>query len=469
MIKLYDHQTKFVADLRAALRSHRSVLAQASTGFGKTVIAAYIAKAAAAKGKRIMFTVHRRDLLTQTAKTFDSFGISYGFVAAGYSPDPLQPVQIASIGSLKSRLEKIPPPALLVVDEAHLSAAKGWKTIINHFKTVGSIVVGLTATPWRLSGEGLGDLYDHMVQGPGMGWLIENKFLSDYDIYAPSSPDLGGVHSRAGDYINEELATAMDKASITGDVITHWSKYSSGKRTLVFCVSIKHSENVARQFRSAGIMAVHIDGETKHADRMIAFKAFASGDIMVITSVQIFSEGFDLSAQIGREVPVETICLLRPTKSLSLYLQQIGRGLRKKEEAATILDHSGNVLRFGLPDEERAWTLKGESRRKKKGEEGPSVNVRQCPRCYHVHKPADICPKCGHVYEIKSRDLKEVEGELVKVDKKSMRRKLLNEQWQAKTIADLVALAKRRGYKSPHAWAGYIYSSREAKRGETLT
>ena len=462
-ISLYPHQEKFIVDIREALRSKQAVLGQASTGFGKTCCVASIAKSASAKGKRVLFTVHRKDLLRQTSNTFKEFDIHHGVIATGQRPNPFAPVQIASIQTLQNRLDSQPFFDLVIPDEAHLSAAEGQKKVLLHFKKQGSKLVGLTATPERLSGEGLNDIFDTMVQGPSMAWLIKHGYLSDYKIYAPSQPDLTGVHTRMGDYINSELESAMNKPFITGNAISHYQKHAAGKRALAFCISIKHSQHVADQFRNAGIMAVHIDGETKHEDRVKAFRAFAKRDIQVITSVALFCEGFDLSSQIGQEVPIEATISLRPTQSLALDLQQKGRGLRRKPYPAIILDHSGNTLRHGLPDDERDWTLEGKKRSKKDKNE---VAVRQCPKCFAVHRPLPVCPSCGFVYEVKGRpDIEVVDGELQELDKDAMRRKRFKEQSKAQTIDELVALAKARGYKSPMAWAGYIFTARQAKRG----
>lgn len=420
-----------------------------------------MAKGATDKGKRTLFTVHRKDLLLQTARTFDSFNLQYGFIAAGYPALPQHPVQIASIETLKNRYDKIMKPDLLVIDEAHLSAAKGWKTLIQHYKSIGCKIIGLTATPWRLSGDGLDDIYDTMVKGPSTDWLIKNGYLSDYKIYAPEMPDLSGVHSKMGDYVNSELNTAMDKPSITGDAVSHYVRYANNKRALAFCVSIAHSQHVAQQFKEAGIMAQHIDGETPHEMRKKAFNAFADGHIKVITSVAIFCEGFDLSSQVGREVPIEAVILLRPTQSLTLFLQQIGRGLRRKPYPAIILDHSGNtVLRHGLPDDDRNWTLAGREKTRKGVK--PETSVRTCPTCFAVMRSGVMaCEYCKHIFEVKGREVGEREGILVEVDKEVVRRQKKIEQGKAKDLRGLIELGKQRGYKNPYAWSRYVLQARE--------
>lgn len=460
-IFLYPHQEKFVYDLRLAYKSHQSILAQASTGFGKTVIAAFMAKGATDKGKRILFTVHRKDLLLQTARTFDSFDLKYGFIAANIPSSPKQQVQIASIETLKNRYLAISKPDLIVVDEAHLSAAKGWKKLIQHYKSIGCKIIGLTATPWRLSGDGLDDIYDTMVQGPSTAWLIENEYLSNYIIYAPDSPDLNGVHSKMGDYVNSELTKAVDKPTITGSAVNHYLKYARNKRTLAFCTSIAHSIHVAAQFNASGIKAIHIDGETPQDERRRAFNAFANGDIKIITSVAIFCEGFDLSSQIGREVPIEAVILLRPTQSLTLHLQQIGRALRRKLNPAIILDHTGNTtLRHGLPDDDREWSLAGREKTKRgKQEKEPSVRV--CPKCFACMKSGvTACEYCKHIFPVKSREVDEQEGELVEVDREQLRLERKREQGKASNLDELIAVGKQRKYKNPYMWALYVLQAR---------
>lgn len=464
MIELYPHQAEFVGQLRAALRTHRAVIAQASTGFGKTILAAYMVKEAAGRGRRVLFTVHRRDLLHQTAATFDAFNIPYGVIAAGITSNPTAAVQIASMPTLQGRLEGAGDFDLVVADEAHLSAAAGQKRVVLHYKGRGACIVGLTATPGRLSGEGLGDIYETIVHGPAMEWLIEKGHLSRYRLYAPSVPDLSNVHSRMGDYVADELEATMSGKGIVGNAITHYRRLAPDYRALAFCVSRRHSEHVAEQFRAAGIPAVHIDGETPRAERLVAFRALAKGKINVITSVAIFCEGFDLSAQVQADVTIEAVILLRPTMSLNLYLQQVGRALRKKDFPAVILDHSGNSLRHGLPDTPRTWTLEGLKRKGRRpdanAEECP---IRQCPACFRVHRPTPICPECGHVYEIKARMPDEQDGDLTEVDLDAARRAAKWEQGKAQTIEDLVAIGRKRKYRNPRAWAFYVMRARRGK------
>ncbi len=454
MIRLRPYQEDIIDRARKSLMAHKSILIQAPTGSGKTVLSARMIGTAAERGFRSYFICHRQELLDQTEETFKEVGISFGFIAAGRRPDPYPNVQLCSVGTLISRLDRIPMPKFCIWDEAHHVAARGWAGVHGRYKD--SFHVGLTATPERLDGKGLGAWFKDIVSGPSMASLIQDGWLSDYKIFAPAKPDLTGVHKRMGDYQTSELAEVMEAGTITGDAISHYLQLARGKRAAVFCVSIKHSKHVAEQFKAAGVIAVHIDGKMNRFDRKMAIDGFRSGRIEVICNVEIINEGFDLPA-------IEVAILLRPTQSLALYLQQVGRSLRSGKKFALILDHAGNAARHGLPDDEREWSLEGaKKRRESKAEK--EVSIRECPQCYHVHAPLPVCPECGFVYQIQYREVEVVDGQLVELDKERLRRKRYREQSACKDKEDLVSLAHARGYSNPHGWAYYVMKSREKRR-----
>ncbi len=453
---LRPYQASIIDAARRHLREVRTVLLQAPTGAGKTALTASMLGTAAARGHRSWFICHRAELVEQAANTFAQVGISYGIIAAGARANPLAPVQIASIDTLKNRLDKVAPPALVVWDECHHVAAAGWSRVMAACPQAKH--VGLTATPWRLDGTGLGAHFERMVRGPSVRWLIEQGFLSPYRAFAPSHPDLGNVHTRAGDYVQTELAEVMGASAIVGDAVAHYRRLAAGKRAVAFCVSVKHSQHVATQFRAAGFVAHHLDGTTPRDERRAALQAFRDGHIQVLCNVDLFGEGFDLPA-------IEAAILLRPTKSLSLYLQQVGRALRPYpgKASALILDHANNIATHGLPDDDRDWTLEARERRKKGADDEANVAVRQCPRCFTVHRPAPVCSSCGHVYEGKPRQLEEVDGELHEIDVARAREMRKREQASARSLDDLIELARARGYKNPAAWAGHVYTARMAR------
>ena len=363
MITLFPDQLEFVENIRQAFRKHRRVLGQAATGFGKTVVGTHMARRAVDKAPGILWTNHRDFLLDQTSATFSLEGIPHSFMAAGRKLDPTSPVWIASVGSIKSRADKIPPPRFIVIDECHHTAAGTWSAILERWPY--AHVLGLTATPRRLDGKGLDQFFDVMVCGPPVAWLIDNGRLSGYRAFSLGAPDLSGVRTVAGDYDQEEIAHIMDRRQLRGDTVAHYRKYALGKRAIYFAVTVAHSKNLAATFCEHGIPAEHLDANSPTRDRIAAAQRLAAGELSVICNVDIMGEGYDLSAQAGQPVSVEVVGLCRPTHSLVLHLQQVGRALRPKAEPAILLDHAGNLLRHGLPDQERAWSLKGQKKAKK--------------------------------------------------------------------------------------------------------
>jgi len=465
MITLRADQEDLRTKLRVALRQHRSVLAYAPTGFGKTVLAAALIKMICDAGKRVIFCVHRVDLITQTAKTFAHFGIPFSYIASGYHCNPYHRIFIASIPTLKNRLIQC-PANYVFVDEAHLSASAGWAKVVSHYKAAGSRVIGLSGTPERLDGKPLGDVWDTMAMGPSVRWLIDNGHLSRYRAFAPAGLDMTGVKIRGGDYVASDVDEIMAGKAVLAGAVKHWRKLAFGKRTIAFAPSVKRAEHLASEFRDNGIVAVALDGNTPAADRRRAFEGFADRQIDIIVNCALFCEGFDLAAQVDRDVTIEAVLQWSPTQSLAKHLQQLGRGLRKKTEPAILLDLVGNLARpgLGLPDDEREWSLEG-----RKGRSN-DVKVLTCPECFASHPPAAECPECGHkhvkiVEPTGGREYEEVEGALEEVDVKALRRQRAAEQFKAQTLDELIELATARGYKSPKKWAAHVWTAREARGG----
>ena len=472
-MNLYPDQETFVAQIRDAFRSHQAVLAQAATGFGKTIVASFIAKAAAAKGKRVYFTVHRKNLITQTQRAFHSMGIPHGVIAAGRSEMLHEPVQIISIQSLARRLERIPPCDLAVIDECHLACSPSWSRVLHHFKSNGARLLGNSATPARLDNKPLGEHFDVIVEGPSVRSLIDAGRLSDYRIFAPSTPDLHDVSTRAGEYVSDELEEVMDTGAITGGAVEHYRRLMPGKRAIAFCVSIAHSRHVADQFIANGIPARHIDGETSHDERQAAIAAFANGSVSVLCNVDLITTGFDLSAQVGREVPVEGAIMLRPTQSTVLWIQMIGRVLRRKPDPAIIADHAGGTMKHGLPCTLREWTLEGRKRRKSTSDETAPA-LRHCPDCFCVFRAIlPACPLCGWIPETKARVPEHVDGELVELDKAQIEKERMWRKQEEKTAASidgfegLVRLAVEREYAT--GWAAHRWAARLRRQGQHVS
>jgi DNA repair protein RadD len=455
---LRPYQVSVYDDARALVQAgSRSILIQSPTGSGKTVLVAKMLDSAAQKGYRAWFNVHRRELVKQSVLTFtQATGREVGIVAAGFPGNRHLPIQICSIGTLRQRRKLLPDPNLIVWDEAHHSAAASWEEI--HEAYPNAVHIGVSATPERLDGRGLGKYFKELIVGPSVAWLIEQGYLSRYKLYAPSQPDLSDVHTIAGDYNKKELNAAMNRSAVVGDVIGHYRRLANGKRMIVFAWSIEASIDIAAKFNAAGIKAEHVDGKTDDHTRDVAMERFKSGETKVLTNVDLFGEGIDVPA-------MEAVALLRPTQSLALYLQQVGRALRPFEgkEHALILDHAGNCTRFGLPDDERTWTLEG----RKKGRAGEyATPIRQCHQCFAVVSAArDACPYCGAKFVAQSREIEQIEGELAEVEIKRIEKaERQREQAEAKTLDDLIKIGKLRGYKSPEKWAHHLYKARLAKQ-----
>lgn len=462
MLTLRPFQEDLIAGLRGSLRHHQSVLLQLATGGGKTVCAAAMTRNARAHNKRVWFICHRDFLLDQTGMTFERLDLHPSYIAAGRPFVPGAELQVCSIDTLKNRLEHLIPPDLIIWDEAHHVAAGGWARVRAWAGKAKN--VGLSATPVRLDGKGLRFAFSDMVCGPPMSWLMEQGYLSSYSYFAPSKPDLSALKTVAGDYSTDQLDDLMDKPAIIGDAVEHYARHSAGKRAVYFCVSIKHSIKVTEAFNAAGIKAMHLDGTSPSHERRAVARAFADGQVQVLTNVGLFGEGYDLSAQAGRDVTVETVGLMRPTKSLSLFLQMVGRAFRPKDYPAIVLDHGGCVEQHGLPDDDREWSLDGIVKKKKAPETDNGVRV--CKACFAAYKATlRACPVCQEVNHSPRSGPAEKDGNLVQIDPAVLRAQRMKQEHECRDINELVDLAKARGYVRPEAWAAKVWMERD-RRGQ---
>lgn len=434
-MQLRPYQSELVEELRAAWREgYKAPCIVLPCGGGKSVILAETARRTAANGKRVLFLVHRRELVEQIVRTFISWGVDMQFC-------DVMMVQTAS-----RRLSKLKKPALIMTDENHHSSAQSYKRIYEHFSDV--LRVGVTATPVRLGGSGLGDVNDKLIVGVSAKWLIENRCLSPYDYYAPDVADLTGVRTKMGEFVAADIEKAMIKNAVFGDVIAYYQKLAAGKKAVCYCAGIRHSKAMAESFSAAGIPAAHIDGETEKNERSRIISDFRCGRIQILCNVDLISEGFDVP-------DCECAILLRPTQSLTLYIQQAMRCMRFVDgKRAVIIDHVGNYARFGLPDDDREWNL--EKKPKKLREETDGIKAKMCPECFLTFSPPDnsekiICPHCGHVFEKKERrGLEEKSAELHKIEGFKLR---FDKPENCHSYGELLEYAKQRGYK--RGWAYY--------------
>ncbi|CDI02485.1 putative DEAD/DEAH box helicase-like [Candidatus Competibacter denitrificans Run_A_D11] len=461
-LSLFKHQEALMSAVKQSyLSGSQAVLMILPTGGGKTAIAAKIAQLAHAKGKRILFLAHRRELILQISRMLTVFGIGHGVIL----PDTFETkhsVQVASIATLARRLY----PGkyqfdLIIIDEAHHAVnGSGLGAIIEAFPK--AKLLGVTATPCRLDGRGLGKdaagYFDALVEGPSVLELIEAGYLARPVVYAPPAGqevDLRSVKVTAGDYNLGQLASVMDKALLTGDAVAHYRRHCDGAPALAFCVTVEHAEHVARQFREAGYRAAMLDGKTPDDRRDAMIRDLGRGELQVLASCNVVSEGTDIPI-------VAAAILLRPTASYALAMQQMGRVLRTYpgKQRATILDHAGNTRRHGLPTEPGQWSLANRPRNKS------ATNLHLTKDCVDcgalLPLAARTCPECSCVFEW-ARTTEEppptVAGELEAIDAVAVARERRREVARARSLEELQAIGRARGYKS--GWAWHIWRERQ--------
>lgn len=459
MLTLRPYQAAMMNAAMGKILAGESTLLCAPTGSGKTVCFAAIAQRMSQAGGRVTILVHRQELLEQVSRTLTDLEVDHGCIAPEYPNHKKKPVQIASVFTLVRRLADYQPPNLVIIDEAHHAIPRtSWGRVLSAWPHAARL--GVTATPERLGGEGLHDTFATLLIGPTVRDLIDHGHLCDYRLFAPPVSYTDGIHRRMGDYDKKELAQAADKPTITGNAVAHYLGLAKGKRALVFCVSVDHAKHVAEEFSDAQIRSEHIDGSMDRWTRQAIVRRFTTGQTTVLTSCDLISEGFDLPA-------IEVAILLRPTQSLALHLQQVGRALRPYtgKDYALILDHAGNTHRHGLPDDERAWSLDGKATRQA-SEGKASVSVRTCGGCFAaVRSLVPVCQYCGYVFPIKAREVEEVEGTLSEVDREAVRKAMKREQGYAKGMQELLVIQNQRGYKP--GWAHYVMQARQKKHART--
>lgn len=444
---LRPYQEFAITDAANSFRAYRRVLLVAPTGSGKTVIFCEVVRRALLLGNHLIIIAHRIEIVLQIHRALEKIGVDASIVAPGHE-FRIAPVMVAMVQSLARRIRNIPAPNLVIFDEAHHATATSYKAITKAWPD--ARVFGVTATPQRTDGAGLGDCFDVIVLGPPMRQLIADRYLSNYRFLAPPKvADFSSVKTRAGDYSLDQLAAAMDQHAITGDAEGHYRQHLAGKPAIAFCASVAHAEHVAEQFRDAGWDAASVDGAMAPNERAARIAAIGNGGLNILTSCDVISEGTDIPTVFGA-------ILLRPTQSVIVYLQQVGRVMRPKPDggSAVILDHVGNVFAHGMPDADREWTLDGAKKTNK------SPSIRQCGICYAVFPPAPVCPNCGEIFAGKPRksiavnggSLSEITAEELKQTIMRDTKPLISEAWRssnAGTARELFRqVAMMRGYKA---------------------
>lgn len=405
-MQLRPYQETALAETLANL-DKRPVLV-APTGSGKTTMGV-----AVAQGFRLLWIAHRRELIEQAAERLRSVGRAPDIVCASIHGDVGDGETIvASVQTLARR--KIPEADLTIIDECHHATSLSYLRITQS----ATRLLGLTATPFRLDGRGLRDAgFGAIVVAATPKELMHQGYLVRPGYWAPSSPDLDGIRIKHGDYDQEALALEMSKAKLVGDAVEHYKKIAPDTLAVAFCVNIEHSRIVAEAFEKSDIPAAVLSGETPTGERVAILEKFRRGEIKVIANCDVISEGFDLPE-------MQTVILLRPTKSLCRYIQMIGRALRPPGPAY-VIDHANNYKEHGPVDQDIEYTLDAKIKKPK------PPPMRTCPACYAIlDGQPDVCPECGHIFEPKNTPPRVIEkeaGELVRISPYSERR----ERWYA--------------------------------------
>ncbi|EGF4346480.1 DEAD/DEAH box helicase family protein [Listeria monocytogenes] len=399
-------------------------------GAGKSVILSEIIRMTTRNKNNVLFLVHRKELIDQIRNTLTMNDVDMTFVNLGM------------VQTVVRRLEKTSEPALIIIDESHHVLANSYKKIINHFSN--AKVVGFTATPVRINGGGLGDINDILIEKVNVKWLIEKQFLAPYKYFAPEIVQTETLDiKRTGEFDMTGLDDQFNKKMIWGDVIKHYQKLANGEQAILYASSIYQSEKMAASFNAVGIPSAHIDGKTPKPIRDDIIKRFREGEIKVLCNLDLIGEGFDVP-------DCSTVIMLRPTQSLSLYIQQSMRGMRYKEgKTAIIIDHVGNVKRFGLPDMERTWSL---APRKGSNATKAEAPVKICKDCFMtVSQTAKKCEHCGHEFKVEVKAIQIDEGAELQEITEAVFKVNYSSPAECKNMKELYEYAKEHNYKT--GWA----------------
>jgi DNA repair protein RadD len=462
-VRLRPYQTDIVAEFeRVVAAGRRRIVLVAPTGSGKTIVGSSIISKAVAENKSVMVLAHRREIIKQTSEKLFSHGVRHGIIQAGFDDAPWENVQVAAVQTLWVRAmlrQTIALPAvdLLIVDEAHHCPAMTYRRIIEAYPN--AIVLGLTATPCRGDGRGLGGIFEALIECPQVAELIRQGYLLPTRVYAPVDPDLRGVATRHGDYVEAQLAARMDNAALVGDIVTHWHKYGERRKTVCFAVSVGHSIHIRNEFLQSGVRAEHLDGSTSKPERDDILARLASGATELVTNCMVLTEGWDM--------PEVACCILaRPTRKMGLYRQMIGRILRPADgkHNAIVLDHSGAVFRHGFVEDHVDWALdpdlQAASPRHAARQRGQSSGLLECSQCGAIRVAGEACGHCGFLPKRPAMPFVCDDGNLGLVDR-TRRRAAANSNDPAERNRwhrELIFIAAQRGYKP--GWVAHKYKER---------
>ena len=453
-IQLREYQERAVVAVRSAITPDcKKIIKVLPTGSGKSVIMSEIIRLACEKGKKVLWLVHRRNLVIQMRATLQIFGIEAGILMSGIESDTSKQVQIGTYQTYQRRLKFedglfFVNADLLLIDECHRSLSKGYIDIINLYRD--KVIIGCTATPMRADGRGVGEIYDKIVDVVGVQELTDQGFLAKARYFAPADIDLQGIKIVRGDYDTHELEKRADKAKLVGDIIQNWLRIAQNRPTIVFCVTVKHSVHVCEEFNKAGIPALSLSAKSTDEEREYAFGQMESGKITVLVNVALYQEGMDCPN-------ISCVVMARPTKSLGLYRQCCGRGLRPKKDGGDliVIDHGGCFENHGYLTDEVEWSLDGKKKafkeKKKKDKEKKTV---KCPSCHAIFEGLSVCPDCGTEMKTFGKKIETIDADLQEIGERKQLTMIEKRRW----FGMFKHYAQSHGYKS--GWVAHKYKSK---------
>ena len=462
-MELRKYQNELISnvylDCKTGLRNICVVL---PCGGGKTVVMSEIIKRANKKGNKVLFLVHTRELIKQAKDTFEAVGISMQVIEGKIDIDDESMAILSTVQTMCNRIKKNPELAqnfkMIMIDECHHIQSSSYRQIIDNCKN--SFIFGFTATPARLDGKSLGDIFQKLEIGVSVKELIKMGFLTPFDYYLPPQKfDEKELTVKFADFAKDDMELVLDKQYIIKDIVEKYNQLAKDKKTIVYAVSIKHANNIQKEFKEAGINSAVITANTPEMVREALIKSFKAGYTKILINVDLFSEGFDVPS-------CECVILCRPTMSLTLFIQQSMRSMRidrnNPSKRAVIIDLVGNAYRFGLPDNEFDWSLTESIKKKKRKTEENTVKIRTCKHCYAVFEISkNKCPICGADYtaDNKKREMEKVEAELKKVEEIQIKNDKIADKKKIRCYNDLIWYANKYHYKQ-----GWVYYQAKLRR-----
>jgi DNA repair protein RadD len=422
----------------------RRPLLQGATGSGKTYIACRVVEDARSRGKRVHWITLKGFLNEQFIKTY-SKPEEIGRIESGYTPNYSLPVQVSTLQSLINR--PFPEADLVVLDEVQHAKAESYKRVFEFYSK--SVILGLTATPIRLDGQSLDDIFDSITCGPNPSELEAAGVLCPHIVFAKYKPDLSQVNQIGGDYNQGSLEKIVNVISSREFLVADYLDKANNEKALVFCVSIQHSRDTTEAFVAAGIKAESLSGDTSEKERPRILERFVRGETRVLCSCDILTEGYDLP-------DVSVIVDNKPTASEGRWLQILGRGLRSApgKQRLLVLDHSGNYLRHASDSETGPLDFPWEERFYNPERAKPKAKNlwKTCKKCFWVMKSGVmVCPNCMYVFESTPREISVMDVALSEVQKPT----------NSEGLRLLRLVAKQARYKK--GWAAHVWEERGEK------